>query len=375
MRISPRTQRIACRIAAARLARGLSLLPAYAAALRSMEEHHDDGPMAAFLHRVLEVVYPGDQMPAWVSALSSQRKNTWRGLVKMSRVLLGDLSHLKTETQQWYRQKVVKDVRELARPLRALEIMSDVADQEASFRHGPFRVFTVPGVSRKEVETALGAFDAAAAKVHPRFPQVLYGDVYLATSLAKTGPTSPSASYSPTSDTIHLSVRATRRFDDVYTIIHELGHRYGFKFAEGTPAYREFVDLSTRKVWESVIFDAALRNRVADEVAGAAEDRRQGRPVRTLSEEAVLWAKQPHVEVKARIAAFLSGKIDGAELRDLLRGHGDVEVETGKLLHGPLAVTPYGATKVTENFAEAFAHYVLGMPLAPELRAVLESMA
>lgn len=374
MELSPRSWKIAARIAAARIAKGLSLLPAYTAALAALEGHHDAAPMAAFLRRVLEVVYPHDQMPAWVAALSTQRKNTWRALVRSSRILLDELGSLGPGASEVFRHSVVRALRDLAKPLRALEIMSDVADQESSFKHGPFRVFTVPGVSRKEVEAALEALDEAAAKIHPRFPQVLYGDVYLATSLARSGPYNPSASYSPSSDAVHLSVRARRRFDDVYTIVHELGHRFGYKFAEGTPAYREFVALSTRKEWQKVLFDDAVRAQVAGELVAAAVDRKQGRPMKPLSEDAVLWAKQPHVEVKARIADFLAGKIDQARLHDLLKGQRDQEVETGKLLHGPLAVTPYGATKVVENFAEAFAHYVLGMEMPPELRSVLAAM-
>lgn len=67
----------------------------------------------------------------------------------------------------------------------------------------------------------------------------------------------------------------------------------------------------------------------------------------------------------------------GAErqLRALLTGKpGVVEVPSEKVLHGPLQVTPYGATSPAENFAEAFAHYVLGKPLVAELAAIMGNL-
>ena len=39
-----------------------------------------------------------------------------------------------------------------------------------------------------------------------------------------------------------------------------------------------------------------------------------------------------------------------------------------------IAITPYGATKWTENFAEAFAHLVLGRPLPAEIQAIMDGL-
>lgn len=355
-------------------AKGVSLLPDYQRALHAFAQDKNVQPMRDFLDRVLRVVYPNDQTPSWVLALSSQRRNAWRALVRSVRVLQGTLAHLAAEPNDWVWGSVERDLVALGKPLRALEIMSAVADEEGSFRHGPFRVFTVPGVTRAETAASLEALDEAAGKIRPRFPQVLYGDVYLATTLARSGPYTPSATYTPNNDTVQLSVRARRRFDDVYTIVHELGHRFDYKFVKDTPLYREFVALSTHKVWQTVRYDARLRAQVAQELVQAAVDRRDGRSFRPLSPEAELWAKQPEVDVKPLMSAFLAGKLDEEGLRARLTGREDVERSTGKLLHGPLAVTPYGATKVGENFAEAFAHYVLGMEMPAELQALLAQM-
>lgn len=354
-------------------AKQMALLPDYQKAMAGIAERNAH-PMLAFLKHVLSVAYPNDQIPTWAKALSSVRRNAWQLLVRESRDIIGTLEHLKNDPGSAFWPRVQRDLEALAKPLRMLEIMSAATSEEDSFKHGPFRVFTIPGVTRAEADKALAAFDAATSQVRAHFPQVLYGDVYLATTLAKSGPYTPSASYSPHSDTIQLSVRAQRRFDDVYTIIHELGHRYGFKFAEGTPAYREFTALSMRRVWETILFDKKLRSAAAAELAQAAIDRQQGRPFRKLSPEAELWAKQPDVDVKKSISEFLAGKIGEDRLREQLAGHKDVEAMTGKLLHGPLAVTPYGATKVTENFAEAFAHFILRMPMPAEFQVLLQQM-
>jgi hypothetical protein len=44
-----------------------------------------------------------------------------------------------------------------------------------------------------------------------------------------------------------------------------------------------------------------------------------------------------------------------------------IQVRTNKVVRGPLAVTPYGAKDWKENFAEAFAFYVMGKPLPAEI--------
>lgn len=362
------------RIASRLYARQMSLLPEYQQALRAYVEDRNVRPMVGFLNRVVGIIYPNDQAPAWASALSSTRRNAWRFLVRDTRVLLGDLLAEHSQPSEMGHAYLRRRLEDLAKPLRALEIMSAVADEKTTFQHGPFRVFTVPGVTSQEKTSALGAFDAATEKIRPKFPQVLYGDVYLATTLAKSGPYVPSATYQPNNDTIQLSVRAKRRFDDIYTITHELGHRFDFRFVQGTPRYQEFVKLSTRKVWATITYDRQLRAQVAAELFEAAEDRRLGRPFQKLSPEAELWAKQPDVEVKKLMSDYLAGRIDGARLRAELAGKKDVEAMTGELLHGPLAVTPYGATKPGENFADAFAHFVLDMPMPAELQAILAAM-
>lgn len=358
-------------------ARGVSLLPDYQRAMRAFDEK-DAGPIRAFLDRVLQVVYPGHQAPPWAQALSAQRKNAWRKLVidlQQAQLQVSAFMDTPTDPNGWLHRSALRYLQDLAKPLRALEIMSEVADEGGSFRHGPFRIFTVPGVTRAETAVALEVFDEASSKVRPKFPQVLYGDIYLATTLASAGSRTRAASYVSNDDTIQLSVRARKRFGDVYTIIHELGHRLDYKFVRGTPLYREFSTLSTHKEWEMVLFDRKLRVQVATELVQVAEDRRAGRSFRPLSPEAELWVKQPEVDVKPLMTAFLAGKLDAGQLHARLMGDKDLERMTGKVLHEPLAVTPYGATKVTENFAEAFAHFVLGMEMPAPLQAILAQMA
>jgi hypothetical protein len=50
-----------------------------------------------------------------------------------------------------------------------------------------------------------------------------------------------------------------------------------------------------------------------------------------------------------------------------LPGEGTIKVRTSKILREPLAVTSYGAKDWKENFAEAFAFFVMGKPLPAEI--------
>jgi hypothetical protein len=239
-----------------------------------------------------------------------------------------------------------------------LEIALQAEDEDRGVSRGGFTIIPMPGVKKAETEAVLEALDTAAEKIRAKFPQVLYGKVFFSTHLsAKTA-----AHYVYSDDTIHIGVRARKRFDDIYTLIHEFGHRFDHKFLKDD-VRKAFWDLSTRKVYEAVLYDGKLRAAVADEAVGVAKARKEGKPFLGLSPELERWAK--HQDLKKAMGAFMVGKINEAKLHAEIKGTKDVEILTDKLLHEPLSVTPYGATSPKENFAEAFAHYVLGMNMPP----------
>lgn len=124
-------------------------------------------------------------------------------------------------------------------------------------------------------------------------------------------------------------------------------------------------------------FDAKLRKSVAEELLGLAQARRDGGSVGNLSSMALLWVTTrytPGAHIKEINSKYLAGTFSDAKYLTEVMGDEDINVYTDKLLHGPLAVTPYGGTKPGENFAEAFAHYVLGMDFHPELYSIIDQL-
>lgn len=219
----------------------------------------------------------------------------------------------------------------------------------------------------------MASLDAAIAKLEPVFPQVLYGNVYLSNHLQK----GKAAWYVSGHDKFYLDVKAQKRFNDVYTILHELGHRYDYQFLD--KGIKQRCDaLSTRRVYEKVLFDEARRTKVADETVALVKAKLAGQPTEPMSTDLVMWLKGPYIkggEATKLTSAFAAGKITEAELHDGIKGTQDADMMTGQVLQGPLLVTPYGGTNTRENFAEAFAHYVLDMPMPEEFKALLAETA
>lgn len=347
---------------------GISLRPEYEKALKALEQG-DLEPIRAFGDKVQEIITPGGGLnPAdWFGALGTAKRNAIKKLrrdIESNRLYL---SRANVSNPQMLAYSIDR-VREWGKGLRTLELATEVGDQEREIHHGPFIVVPVPGVTKAAVDAALEALDAAAEKIRPKFPQVLYGKVFLANHLAKN----TSAHYVYSSDSLSLNVKASRRFDDIYTICHEFGHRYDHKFLEKS-LKNKFWALSTRKQYEFIQFDEKLRDKVADEVVFLAKQRAIGKPLPKMSPELEAWLKSPDgpTNIKRYIGEFLTYTIDEAKLHAAAKGKKDALVTTGKVLQEPLAVTSYGATNPTENFAEAFAHYVLGKALAPEFVEIL----
>jgi hypothetical protein len=169
-----------------------------------------------------------------------------------------------------------------AKAIRTLEIVSAVGDEDIEVKHGPFTMIPMPGVTSKLAKAALDALDVATAKVKAKCARVLYGKLFVTTTMRK----GVAAEYTRENDSLYLNVLAKKRFSDVFTIIHELGHRHDAKFLSDA-GRKMYWALSTRKV-------------------------------------------------------------------------------------EPLHVTPYGATKPGENYADGFAHFILGMDVPAELAAILE---
>jgi hypothetical protein len=252
----------------------------------------------------------------------------------------------------------------------------------AEFPHGDFTVIPMKGVSRKDIDSCLAALDKAASFIRSKFPKVLYGKVYLGTSVGKGY--SNVAIYVQDHDTVSVSTRASMTVGDVHAICHELGHRFFHKFWKNKEQRDQFWHLSVDSKYETVDFDKATRGKLADEFLTISEKMRMNEklPVSALLGTWIDELKRrPEIrEVTTLGKKFTWEKDDSVkdklwEALAIPTGPSVIQVRTNKVVQEPLAVSEYAKrTNWTENFAEAFAFYVMGKPLPPEISAIMGSL-
>jgi hypothetical protein len=330
----------------------------------------DPEPLVKFCQGVIDVINPGGssgEVAPWYWALGTAKRNNIKALLHGLR----DVTALKHElAKDPGKYKFFVRVDDWLKSLRTLELaVKESGPRE--IQHGPWKVIPMEGITQKEVTRCLDLLDQASAKLRGSFPQVIYGDVYLSTHLKHT----TGAQYTPSGDAVYVKVPALDRFSGgpLHPIIHELGHRFDYKFLN-KDIKKRFWDLSTRKVRETIQYDRGLRSKVADEVVEMSRQMALGKTPHAPSPELVAWL--PYCDApKQQTSAFLAGKITEQELHKSIMGTRDVEVMTDRVLHGPLAVSSYGATKPSENWAEAFAFYALGLAMPAELAALVAEAA
>jgi hypothetical protein len=347
--------------------KGLSLTPRYQEALEKLKGG-DIASAAAFARELKEIILPGGERPDWFTGLSAQKMGVIKKLYGNANAMgNADKSETVKDPEAWARY-LYMDMSQWAKQIRTLELASIIGDQGQEIKHGHFIVIPDPGLTKKQIDGALAALDEAADKIRPKFSKVLYGKVYLTAHLKKN----TAAWYSQDTDSLAINVKSSKRFSDVFTITHELGHRHEAKFlSQGSKT--KYWNLSMRKEFESIEFDAKLRKQIADEAVSMAVQKIRGQPVPKLSDLLVLWLKSPHPtgDIPKTVTKFLNLQISEEDLHKAVMGKGDAKVMTDKVLHGPLHVTPYGGTNPRENYADGFAHFCLGMDMPPELAEIL----
>ena len=316
----------------------------------------------------------------WMNALSSQKANRIRGTVftclenaqrAISRVIRFAPENERDITL------VVRYLEQLIVEATWIEKAVKLVPDDTTFQHGDFTIVTMPGVPKAKQLECLEALDAAASLVRTKFPQVLYGKVYLSKSVP-----SGVANYTPSKDILALSLRAEKTVGTVHAICHELGHRYSHRFWKDSQQKVRFGELSMMPKYKEISFDRATRAKLADELLEMAGGVREGKSPK-ISDLASHWVQYLNItsafsKIQGLMRQYTQNKDDSKrkELWDAFAfpSAPTINVSTMEVERGPLHVTPYGAKNGEENFAEAFAMYCMNKPLPSELSEIIETL-
>lgn len=268
------------------------------------------------------------------------------------------------------------------------DVMRDDSD---AFKHGKFLVIPTKGVH--DTTQAVEALDQASGHIQSKFPQVLYGKVYVrggnlqGSFEARPGGGLVAGAYQTTTDTMTVSMYATPNRNSMMTLIHEFGHRYHTRFLHGDKR-EEFIKLFTEG--ETVPFTREERVRAADEYVELFKHHQQEdypEPETILSPKTKQYAELfPRDAWKKFVIPwkkkFVDEKDDSA--KDELRKAIIYSVSSSPtefpavpehlMREKGVFASEYGRTSWEENFAESFLAFCTGKPLPEGLQRFMASL-
>lgn len=214
---------------------------------------------------------------------------------------------------------------------------------------GPFKVHNTIGAKEKQFKELQALVKSAVRVITPvmDFKKVLYGDVFVVGQLRQSRTL---AWYSPSEDEVYLRNLAKKGIDDLASLVHELGHRYWFKFATADQK-RNITALYRKLGWDA--------RRVEVPVLKAGEVlpvnlRGELTPRRIVNVTPLSYELGSGISVRIRA------------VEDILKR---------KKVVGQVFPSDYSMKNDVEFFAECFAFYVLGkMPagLVPQFEKALK---
>ena len=260
-------------------------------------------------------------------------------------------------------------------------------------KHGRFLIIPSKGVS--DTAEAVKTLDEASGHISGKFPNVLYGKVFVRKDLKPKGSYDPrpgsggmvAGSYQGATDTITLSMYATPDRNSVMTLIHEFGHRYHTRFLHGNDR-EKFIQLSTVGDVHEEFFPLSEREKYADEwiarKTGFRDDENFGAdgPVHLSPRADFFFDNFPRDEFKAKVSPLLRRHDDKDDsvipaLREALARSqfgGKLRIVENEDKLSPVYATSYGETSWEENFAESFLAFCTGKALPPPLHKFMESL-
>jgi len=235
--------------------------------------------------------------------------------------------------------------------------IEDYTKIEKQIPHGTYTILNKHGFRPEEYAEPLRTLDEASKLVSSAgFGSVVYGEVVLESN--KGG--GYAGMYLHSGDYIKLNVASKYRFDAVYTLVHELGHRVWYKRLSDAQrdAYEDAyvgaakpISLAQREAFWKALEDADFDPKRA-KLALAKE----------LQEVFLAyWQERSKVTLPPTIKGV-------AQNREMFY-RGFVLPKTRYVIldtEQVSSVTDYGKTNVLEDFAEVFAHFCVGKPLSPD---------
>jgi len=297
-------------------------------------------------HYFAPVVSTGRVLAAWAVETRTIPDGKAKALELAARLM--GLVRIPSDIIRWYETNLPK-LEFLRETIRWKERSAEPSGGLGLTTVGPFKVHNTIGAKEKQFKELQGLVKAAVKAITPvmDFKKVLYGDVFVVGQLRQSR---TAAWYFVNEDQVYLRSLAKKGVDDLASLIHELGHRYWFKFAS-----------------------AGMKRNISGLFYNLASDVRRV-PVPVLKAGDIL-----PLNLKGELAPRVITKVTPLyyELGDgvMVKVH-DVEgILKRKAVVGKLFPSAYSMKNDEEFFAECFSFYVLGkLPagLVPEFEKALK---
>lgn len=329
----------------------------------------------------------------WFNTLDNDDKNIFMSFVQNLKAIADDVwpRAIGAPARAFEMMRIDNLFQRLRDDISAIEEM--MRDESDAFKHGRFDIIPTKGVTSSSV--AVETLDEAAKHIQGKFPQVLYGKVYIRNGLRPVGtydarPGSGgmiAGAYQAATDTITLSMYATPERNSVMTLIHEFGHRYHTRFIKGDKR-EDFIRLSTIGDVQEDFFPLSEREKFADEWIARSKGFRDNEsfgsdgPVHLSERAEKYFAGFPRDEFKAKVSPLNRKFEDKDDSVIPALKHALARAQFGGNLHviqdkdnlAPVYASPYGETSWEENFAESFLAFCTGKALPQPLHKFMSSL-
>ncbi len=358
----------------------------FSEAVHAFEARGDLNALTKAFANLLNIIFPNGKHPGWHNTLAPTKRRDFQNILDNVRAAQKMLDAALKGTPLPDRFKVA--LPHFVQMLEKLNVVFSATDEQKVLPHGPWKISNISGLDEERLKGFLALVDKADSILRGRFEKVLHGSIHLGNTVSAGHAL---ASYSPGQDAIQISVKELHKvyegtwnkrvLDDVLkSFIHELGHRYWYKFSNKAER-DEFRKLSTEPEFFQfeVNYDAKMRERMAEEYLTIAKARVKRKKI-VPSPELVGWLRAMHARgdflpLDKLTERIKEGPAVETEILKAVRGtKNETLVIEGEKLHDGIAVSEYGATKVEENFAEGFAYYALGKDMHPEMVAFFKAL-